>query len=72
VSKNGPVEPFIFKNEHFTKTGSGQTLGKLTKRTVFPQGMTFRPLSESLRDTAISGTHAMHPNRRRDHYAANS
>jgi hypothetical protein len=25
VSKNGPFEPFIYKNEHFTKTGSGQT-----------------------------------------------
>jgi len=25
VSKNGPVEPFTFKTEHFTKTGSGQT-----------------------------------------------
>ena len=25
VSKNGPFEPFIFKNEHFTRTGSGQT-----------------------------------------------
>ena len=25
VSKNGLFEPFIYKNEHFTKTGSGQT-----------------------------------------------
>jgi hypothetical protein len=25
VSKNGLFEPFICKNEHFTKTGSGQT-----------------------------------------------
>ena len=25
VSKNGHFEPFIYKNEHFTKTGSGQT-----------------------------------------------
>ena len=24
VSKNGLFEPFISKNEHFTKTGSGQ------------------------------------------------
>jgi hypothetical protein len=23
--KNGLFEPFIYKNEHFTKTGSGQT-----------------------------------------------
>ena len=25
VSKNGLFEPFLYKNEHFTKTGSGQT-----------------------------------------------
>ena len=25
VSKNGLFEPFIYKNERFTKTGSGQT-----------------------------------------------
>ena len=25
VSKNGLFEPFLHKNEHFTKTGSGQT-----------------------------------------------
>jgi hypothetical protein len=25
VSKNGLFEPFMYKNEHFTKTGSGQT-----------------------------------------------
>jgi hypothetical protein len=25
VSTNGLVAPFIHKNEHFTKTGSGQT-----------------------------------------------
>jgi hypothetical protein len=25
VSKNGLFEPFIYKNDHFTKTGSGQT-----------------------------------------------
>jgi hypothetical protein len=25
ASKNGHFEPFIYKNEHFTKTGSGQT-----------------------------------------------
>jgi carboxylesterase type B len=24
VSKNGLFEPFSYKNEHFTKTGSGQ------------------------------------------------
>ena len=25
VSKTGPFEPFVYKHEHFTKTGSGQT-----------------------------------------------
>jgi hypothetical protein len=25
VSKNGLFEPFLYKNENFTKTGSGQT-----------------------------------------------
>jgi hypothetical protein len=25
VSKNGLFEPFMHKNEHFAKTGSGQT-----------------------------------------------
>jgi hypothetical protein len=25
VSKNDLFEPFVFKNEHFAKTGSGQT-----------------------------------------------
>ena len=29
VSKNGLFEPFLYKNEHFAKTGSGQTQGKL-------------------------------------------
>jgi hypothetical protein len=24
-------EPFVYKNDHFTKTGSGQTQGKLKK-----------------------------------------
>jgi hypothetical protein len=38
VSKNGLFEPFMYTNEHFTKTGSGQTLGK--QRTVFPQETT--------------------------------
>jgi hypothetical protein len=36
VSKNGLFAPFIYQNEHFTKTGSGQTQGKLKKGTVFP------------------------------------
>jgi hypothetical protein len=25
AAKNGIVEPFIYKNDHFAKTGSGQT-----------------------------------------------
>jgi hypothetical protein len=35
VSKNGLFEPFIHKNDHFTKTGSGQTKGKLKKNGPF-------------------------------------
>ena len=35
VSKNGLFEPFLYKNEHFAKTGSGQTQGKLPKDAVF-------------------------------------
>ena len=30
VSKNGLFEPFVYKNEHFAKTGSGQ--GKLLQK----------------------------------------
>jgi hypothetical protein len=38
VSKNGLFEPFMYKNEHFTKTGSGQTQGRLhTKKRFSPQ-----------------------------------
>jgi hypothetical protein len=51
VSENGLFEPFIYTNDHFTKTGSGQTyskhIEKLTKkRTVSPQAST--PLDHSL------------------------
>jgi hypothetical protein len=35
VSKNGLLEPFIFKNEHFTKTGSGQNIGKTQNKRPF-------------------------------------
>jgi hypothetical protein len=38
VSKNGLFEPFIYKNEHFTKTGSGQTQGKLQQKDRFSSG----------------------------------
>ena len=34
-AKNGIFEPFIYKNDHFAKTGSGQTWGKLKKRCRF-------------------------------------
>ena len=37
VSKSGLFEPVVYKNDHFTKTGSGQTQGKLKNETVFPQ-----------------------------------
>ena len=35
VSKNGLFEPFIYENEHFTKTGSGQTQGKHSTKGPF-------------------------------------
>jgi hypothetical protein len=37
VTKRSFEAIYRFKNDHFTKTGSGQTQGKLKKRTVFPQ-----------------------------------
>ena len=33
-AKNAPFEPFLFKNDRFTKTGSGQTSEKLEKEAV--------------------------------------
>ena len=35
LSENGLFEPSIYKNDHFTETGSGQTQGKHSKKTVF-------------------------------------
>ena len=35
MSRNGLFEPLIHKNDHFTKTGSGQTYGKLPKRPFY-------------------------------------
>jgi hypothetical protein len=35
--KTALFEPFIYKMHDFTKTGSGQTLGKLKKSAGFPQ-----------------------------------
>jgi hypothetical protein len=37
VSKNGLFEPFIFKNEHFTKT-LGTNIGKTQKKDRFSSG----------------------------------
>ena len=37
-AKNGCFEPFIHKCDHFTKTGSGQTLEQLRKEWRFSQG----------------------------------
>jgi hypothetical protein len=34
-AKNGIFEPFIYKNEHFAKTGSGQTQGNTQKKMPF-------------------------------------
>jgi hypothetical protein len=39
VSKNGLFEPFIYKNDHFTKPGSGQTWGN-SKEDRFSSGIT--------------------------------
>jgi hypothetical protein len=33
---DGIFEPFVYKNDHFAKTGSGQTEGNLKKRCRFP------------------------------------
>jgi hypothetical protein len=35
-AENGFFEPFIHKNDHFAKTGSGQTIGKALKKRRFP------------------------------------
>jgi hypothetical protein len=36
-ASGGTFEPFIYKNDHFAKTGSGQIQGKLKKDAVFSQ-----------------------------------
>jgi tartrate-resistant acid phosphatase type 5 len=38
VCENGSFEPFIYKCDPFTKTGSGQTQGKLSKKTTVSSG----------------------------------
>ena len=38
ASKNGLFEPFVYKCDHFTKTGSGQTYGKLNHKNRFVSG----------------------------------
>jgi hypothetical protein len=38
VSKTGLFAPFIFKNEHFAKTGSGQTSESTLKFDRFSSG----------------------------------
>eukprot|EP01046_Picozoa_sp_COSAG06_P053093 COSAG06_NODE_9095_length_1987_cov_25202.194915_3_plen_78_part_00 len=53
VSKNGLIDPFMHTNEHFTKTGSGQTYRESTqKRSVFPQGVVemYPPADETILD----------------------
>jgi hypothetical protein len=35
VRKTPLFAPFIYKNDHFTKTGSGQNIGKVEKRVAF-------------------------------------
>jgi len=41
VSINCLFEPFMYQNEHFTKTGSDKHRGKYPKITVFPQAKAF-------------------------------
>jgi hypothetical protein len=38
VRKTPLFAPFVYKNDRFTKTGSGQTLEKLRKEWRFSQG----------------------------------
>ena len=38
VRKNAFLEPFAYKDDQFTKTGSGQTQEKLTKNDAFRRG----------------------------------
>jgi hypothetical protein len=42
-AKNATFAPFIYKTEHFTKTGSGQTYGKLKKEWRFSQAFVSNP-----------------------------
>ena len=48
VSKNARLfAPFMYKNEHLTKRGSGQTSGKLQKTYRFSSGLCSRPVSSA-------------------------
>jgi hypothetical protein len=42
------LPPFYTYNDHFTKTGSGQTYGKLKKEMRFPDWQPFRNLMSAL------------------------
>eukprot|EP01046_Picozoa_sp_COSAG06_P068138 COSAG06_NODE_17986_length_909_cov_147.408642_1_plen_117_part_10 len=47
VCENGIFEPFIYKYDLFTKTGSGQTCGKTQNNTVFSQVIRDEGLQEN-------------------------
>jgi hypothetical protein len=56
ASKNSLFEPFIYVTEHFTKTGSGQTYGKLKKRAVFSQDVQRLAVEHLRRGTTCSAS----------------
>jgi hypothetical protein len=56
-AKNGIFEPFVYKNDPFAKTGSGQTQGKLKKDAVFRTGLLRRKVRRS-RSQATRRAHA--------------
>jgi hypothetical protein len=52
VVGNGSFEPFVYKNDHFTKTVSGQTQGKLTKECRFRRRAWSRTRTESCKGSS--------------------
>jgi hypothetical protein len=51
VSENGLLEPYLYQNDLFTKTGSGQTQGKHSETDRF---LSFN-LIDGLSDAAMQG-----------------
>ena len=54
VSENGLFAPFMYKNEYFTKTGSGQTQGKLKIKDRLSSGRVRRRCSLRQRPLILS------------------